>query len=279
MKVEDLLCLAKKSIHTDQAKLLLATIINLNPLELNIHLNDIVEMELVDKYINCLNNLEQGIPLQYALKETNFYGFNFYVDERVLIPRFETEELVFETNKLINKVFFNKKKLNVLDLGCGSGCIGITLKKINPSLNITLSDISESALEVASLNAKRLNVAVNILESDLFSNLNQKYDVIISNPPYISKNEEVAEIVLKNEPHLALYANLNGLEFYDKILKSCEKYLNDKYILAFEIGFLQKKAVLELIEKYLKDVLVFTKKDMAGRDRMVFILKNINITE
>ena len=279
MKVEDLLCLAKKSIHTDQAKLLLATIINLNPLELNIHLNDIVEMELVDKYINCLNNLEQGIPLQYALKETNFYGFNFYVDERVLIPRFETEELVFETNKLINKVFFNKKELNVLDLGCGSGCIGITLKKINPSLNITLSDISESALEVASLNAKRLNVAVNILESDLFSNLNQKYDVIISNPPYISKNEEVAEIVLKNEPHLALYANLNGLEFYDKILKSCEKYLNDKYILAFEIGFLQKKAVLELIEKYLKDVLVFTKKDMAGRDRMVFILKNINITE
>ena len=279
MKVEDLLCLAKKSIHTDQAKLLLATIINLNPLELNIHLNDIVEMELVDKYINCLHNLEQGIPLQYALKETNFYGFNFYVDERVLIPRFETEELVFETNKLINKVFFNKKELNVLDLGCGSGCIGITLKKINPSLNITLSDISESALEVASLNAKRLNVAVNILESDLFSNLNQKYDVIISNPPYISKNEEVAEIVLKNEPHLALYANLNGLEFYDKILKSCEKYLNDKYILAFEIGFLQKKAVLELIEKYLKDVLVFTKKDMAGRDRMVFILKNINITE
>lgn len=279
MKVEDLLCLAKKSIHTDQAKLLLATIINLNPLELNIHLNDIVEMELVDKYINCLNNLEQGIPLQYALKETNFYGFNFYVDERVLIPRFETEELVFETNKLINKVFFNKKELNVLDLGCGSGCIGITLKKINPSLNITLSDISESALEVASLNAKRLNVAVNILESDLFSNLNQKYDVIISNPPYISKNEEVAEIVLKNEPHLALYANLNGLEFYDKILKSCEKYLNDKYILAFEIGFRQKKAVLELIEKYSKDVLVFTKKDMAGRDRMVFILKNINITE
>ena len=279
MKVEDLLCLAKKSIHTDQAKLLLATIINLNPLELNIHLNDIVEMGLVDKYINCLNNLEQGIPLQYALKETNFYGFNFYVDERVLIPRFETEELVFETNKLINKVFFNKKELNVLDLGCGSGCIGITLKKINPSLNITLSDISESALEVASLNAKRLNVAVNILESDLFSNLNQKYDVIISNPPYISKNEEVAEIVLKNEPHLALYANLNGLEFYDKILKSCEKYLNDKYILAFEIGFRQKKAVLELIEKYLKDVLVFTKKDMAGRDRMVFILKNINITE
>lgn len=279
MKVEDLLCLAKKSIHTDQAKLLLATIINLNPLELNIHLNDIVEMELVDKYINCLHNLEQGIPLQYALKETNFYGFNFYVDERVLIPRFETEELVFETNKLINQVFFNKKELNVLDLGCGSGCIGITLKKINPSLNITLSDISESALEVASLNAKRLNVVVNILESDLFSNLNQKYDVIISNPPYISKNEEVAEIVLKNEPHLALYANLNGLEFYDKILKSCEKYLNDKYILAFEIGFRQKKAVLELIEKYLKDVLVFTKKDMAGRDRMVFILKNINITE
>lgn len=279
MKVEDLLCLAKKSIHTDQAKLLLATIINLNPLELNIHLNDIVEMELVDKYIKCLHYLEQGIPLQYALKEANFYGFNFYVDERVLIPRFETEELVFETNKLINKVFFNKKELKVLDLGCGSGCIGITLKKINPNLNITLSDISESALEVASLNAKNLNVVVNILQSDLFSKLNQKYDVIISNPPYISENDEVAEIVLKNEPHLALYANLNGLEFYDKILKSCHKYLKDKYLLAFEIGFQQKKAVLELIEKHLKDVLVFTKKDMAGRDRMVFILKNINIPE
>ena len=277
MRVEDLIVYGKKYISSSHAKLLLADLLKKNPLELLLILDQTVEPQIVEEYQKRVKALKENYPIQYVIGHVNFYGYEFFVNEDVLIPRFETEELVERIIHYAQNC--GKKDLTILDLGCGSGCIGITLKKINPSLNITLSDISESALEVASLNAKRLNVAVNILKSDLFSNLNQKYDVIISNPPYIGKNEEVAEIVLKNEPHLALYANLNGLEFYDKILKSCEKYLNDKYILAFEIGFRQKKAVLELIEKYLKDVLVFTKKDMAGRDRMVFILKNINITE
>ena len=275
MKIEDLLCLGNKVLHKDKTKLLLSTILNMNPLELSLHLNDFVEDSLVKRYQECLESLKNGLPIQYALKSVNFYGIDFYVDSRVLIPRFETEELVENTNNYIKKYFNNNIK--VLDLCTGSGCIGLTLKKINPTLNLTLSDISKEALEVVNINKNNLNLDVNIKESDLFSNIDEKFDVIISNPPYISKTDLVDEIVLKNEPSLALYANNNGLEFYEKILLNCEKYLNDKYLIAFEIGSSQKDDVINLANKYLKDIKIITKKDLRERDRMVFIFKNINI--
>ena len=279
MTIENLICLGNKVLHKDQTKLLLATLLNMNSLELNLHLNDLVNDEIVIKYKECLKYIKDGIPIQYALKETNFYGYNFYVDKRVLIPRFETEELVYNTNLFINKYFKEEKNIRVLDLCSGSGCIGLTLKKINPNLDVTLSDISKEAIEVSKINKEKLNVDVNIIESDLFSNINSKFDVIISNPPYVSFDDEVDELVLKNEPKLALYANNNGLEFYEKILSSCENNLNNKYLIAFEIGSSQKKDVLELINKYLEDVKIITKQDMSNRDRMIFIFKNIEINE
>lgn len=277
LKIEDLLCLGNQILHKDQTKLLLSTLLNMNSLELNFHLQDIVNNEIVLKYQKCLENIKNGIPIQYALKSVNFYGLDFYVDPRVLIPRFETEELVYNTNIYLQKYFFNNAK--ILDLCTGSGCIGLTLKKLNPSLNITLSDISKDALEVANINKNNLKLNVNIQESDLFTSIKEKYDIIISNPPYISKSDLVDEIVLKNEPSLALYANNDGLEFYDKILSSCESYLNSKYLIAFEIGSNQKDKVITLINKYLKNVKIITKKDMANKDRMIFIFKNINISE
>lgn len=279
MTIENLISLGNEILHKDQTKLLLSTLLNMNSLELSLHLNDLVNDEIVIKYKECLKNIKDGIPIQYALKETNFYGYNFYVDKRVLIPRFETEELVYNTNEFINKYFKEEKDLKVLDLCSGSGCIGLTLKKLNPNLNVTLSDISKDAIEVSKINKEKLNVDVNIIESDLFSNINSKFDVIISNPPYVSLDDEVDELVLKNEPKLALYANNNGLEFYEKILSSCENYLNNKYIIAFEIGSSQKKDVLEFINKYLEDVKIITKQDMSKRDRMIFIFKNIEINE
>ena len=132
MKIEELICLGNKSLHKDQVKLLLGTLLNLNPLEINLHLNDYVEEEIVKKYQDLLECLKKGEPLQYALKNVNFYGFDFYVDKRVLIPRFETEELVYNTDLYIKKYFSSNSK--VLDLGTGTGCIGITLKKLNPNL-------------------------------------------------------------------------------------------------------------------------------------------------
>ena len=139
--------------------------------------------------------------------------------------------------------------------------------------------MKKNSIEVSKINKEKLNVDVNIIESNLFSNIDSKFDVIISNPPYVSFDDEVDELVLKNEPKLALYANNNGLEFYEKILSSCENYLNNKYLIAFEIGSSQKNDVVELINKYLKDVKIIAKQDMSNRDRMIFIFKNIEINE
>lgn len=277
MKIEELLCIGNKSLHKDQTKLILGTILNLNPLELNLYLNKEIDNTLVKKYLECLENVKNGIPIQYALKSVSFFGYDFYVDSRVLIPRFETEELVNYTNIYIKKYF--KDKIKVLDLGCGSGCIGLTLKKLNNNLDIYLSDISQDALDVTEINKNNLNLDVNLIKSDLFSNINQKFDVLVSNPPYISYMDKVDELVLKNEPHLALYAENNGLYYYEKIFEYCEKYLNKKYLIALEIGSNQKESILDLINKYFNNVKVITKKDIYNRDRMIFIFKNIIINE
>jgi len=277
VKVKDLITEGNKKIHKDQTKLILSTLLNLNYLELSLHLDDLVSDEIIDKFYKCIDNIVDGKPIQYALNNVNFYGIDFYVDERVLIPRFETEELVYNTNIFINKYFKNNVK--VLDLCTGSGCIGLTLKYLNHKLELTLSDLSPYALEVCDINKNNLNVDVKIIQSDLFNDISDKFDVIISNPPYVSQDDVIDEIVKNNEPSMALYAAKDGLEFYERILMECEKYLNSKYLIAFEIGDKEKDRVLDLINKYLEGVNVITKTDMSGRDRMIFIFKNVNINE
>ena len=277
MKIKDLLLEGNKYVHKDQSKLILSTILEYNPLELTLRLDDEISKEIEDKFLKCIKNIKNGIPIQYALNSVNFYGLDFYVDERVLIPRFETEELVYNTDLYLKKYFDNNIK--ILDLGTGSGCIGLTLKHLNNNYDITLSDLSPYALEVASKNSNNLKLDVKIIESDLFKEINDKYDCIISNPPYIGENDEVDDIVSKNEPHMALYADNNGLDYYERILKDVSNYVNNKYLIAFEIGSSQKEEILNIISKYLKDVKVITKQDMSKRDRMVFIFKNIDINE
>ena len=215
--------------------------------------------------------LDEGISPQYIVGNVNFYGNIINVDKRVLIPRFETELLVEKSISYINKLFDNE--VNILDIGTGSGCIAITLKK-EIDCNVSAVDISNDALDVAKSNAKLNNVDIDFINGDVFSNVNNKYDVIISNPPYISYDEEIEDIVYNNEPHLALYAKDNGLYFYDKILSECSKYLNDKYLICFEIGYKQGNRVKELVFKYLDDVNISLEKDYSDRDRFVFIWKN-----
>ena len=232
----------------------------------------------VDELIKVSKNLEedyeklkQKYPIQYLIGYVNFYGYKIDVDENVLIPRYETELLVDKTINYIKKYFNNK--INILDIGTGSGAISVALKK-SIDCNITGVDISKNALEVAKKNAKSNDVDINFLESDIFSNVEGKYDVIISNPPYISRNEEVMDSVDKYEPHLALYAKNDGLYFYQNILENAKKYLNDKYIIAFEIGYWQGNIIKEYALNYFSDSTILIEKDYTDRDRFIFIIKD-----
>lgn len=235
------------------------------------------DIEYLRKYLKdkdldtALKELESGIPVQYIVGYTNFYGYDFKVNKNTLIPRFETELLVEKTYNYIKK-YFNKDNIKILDIGTGSGCIAITLNKLLNSSDITGIDISSEALEVAKENNISNNTNVKFIESDIFSNVSDKYDVIISNPPYISYDDiEVMDIVKNNEPHLALYAKDNGLYFYDNIIKDSSKYLNDKFVMAFEIGYKQGKDITKIVNKYYKDINISVEKDYSGRDRFVFI--------
>ena len=219
----------------------------------------------IDDAIKRLNN---GEPVQYIVGNVDFYKYNFIVNKNVLIPRFETEELVLNTINFI-KEYFNEP-IKVLDIGTGSGAIAISIKK-EVDGEVTATDISKEALEVAKENAKRNNVDINFVNTNIYDGINEKFDVVISNPPYIRYDEEIDEIVKNNEPHIALYADNNGLYFYEEILKNIKDILKDKYLIAFEIGKDQANTINELKEKYLPDSNLILKKDLEGRDRMIFI--------
>lgn len=218
-----------------------------------------------------IERLQNGEPVQYIVGNVNFYGNEIKVNKNVLIPRFETEELVEYTISYIKKMF--KEKINIIDLGTGSGCIAITLKKKINS-NVSAIDISKEALEVAKENAKKNKVEINFIQNDMLDNISDKFDVIISNPPYISKNEEIQDIVRKNEPSLALYADNEGLYYYEKIIKQSKKNLKEKFIIAFEIGYMQGDKIKKLAEQNYPKAEVVLKKDLQGKDRFIFIINN-----
>lgn len=270
MTVEELIVYGKKFIHSTHAKMLLADLLQINPLELLNYLDKKVDEEIVELYKKKIGILKENKPIQYVIGNVNFYGNKFLVNENVLIPRFETEELVENTINYIEELFPNKD-LKVIDLGCGTGCIGLTLKKKIPKLDVTLLDISPKALEVAKENAKNLELDITLIENDMLENINQKYDIIISNPPYIKENEEVEDIVKNNEPHLALYAGIDGLDCYKKILREAPNHVNREFLIAFEIGESQKDDIISLAKNAFPQAQIMTKKDMQERDRMIFI--------
>lgn len=275
MTVENLLFFAKQHIHSDHAKILIAELLNCNPLELLNHPEEEVSQDQVNLLKKEIKALEENKPLQYVIGHVNFYGHEFDIDNRVLIPRFETEELVENTVKYINKFFTNP--VDIIDLGCGSGVIGLTLEKKVSTNSVDLVDISPEALEVTHKNCVKLNSKANIIQSDMFTNIVKKYDIIISNPPYIKTTEEIEEIVKNNEPHLALYAGADGLDCYKKILKQASIHMKDKSLIAFEIGMTQAKDITKLAYQYLENITIEVKKDLSGKDRMLFIFKNLRV--
>jgi release factor glutamine methyltransferase len=229
------------------------------------------DFEYIKKYYkgnieDALERLNKGEPVQYIIGEVNFYGYNIKVNKNVLIPRYETELLVDKTIKRIKKQF--KSKVDILDLGTGSGCIAITIRKELDS-NVTALDISKEAIEVAKENAKLNDVDIDFINKDMTTYKEKKYDVIISNPPYIKYDEEIMDIVKNNEPHLALYADDNGLYYYKKIIDNIPYITKDKYLIAFEIGNKEAKDIMEYAKKLNANIEV--EKDYSDNDRFIFI--------
>lgn len=226
--------------------------------------NNLDETNLIKYQKELLNNR----PIQYIVGNVNFYGNIIEVNEDVLIPRYETEFLVEKTISLAKKYF--PQKIDILDLGTGSGCIAITLKKHLES-NIDALDISNKALSIARKNAQNNNVKINFLNKDIATYQEKQYDLIISNPPYISEEEEIMDLVKNNEPHIALYAKDNGLYFYKKIIDNLPLITKEKYLLALEIGYNQAIPITEYAKNKLKDINITVEKDLSNKERYIFI--------
>ena len=212
--------------------------------------------------------LANHIPAQYIIGQAEFFGMQLKVDERVLIPRPETEELV-ELILAENP----KENLKVLDIGTGSGAIALALAKNRPDWTITAADISQDALDLAMENANNQGLTLFFIKSNCFSEISSKYDIIVSNPPYISRVDE-AEVglnVLHSEPHLALFADEDGLAIYRRIAEESKDYLNDGGKIYLEIGYKQGQSVPALFKENFPKKRVRTLKDQFGQDRMVVV--------
>ncbi len=224
---------------------------------------------LKEMYPNQLDYVKQKLtehyPVQYLIGYVDFYNTKITVDERVLIPRFETEYLVDKVVKRLKK--YPENTLNIVDIGTGSGCIAIALAK-ELKQHCEGVDISKSALEVASINAFQNNVDIKWTQLDILNNdLPQKYDVIIANPPYLRYDEECA-IETTYEPQESLFAANNGLEFYQRIITMLDY---QPKLIAFEIGSSQKEAIIKLARETFKEAQITAEKDLTGRDRYIFI--------
>lgn len=238
-------------------------------------INDLDYKLLQDKYKDnidyALKKINEDYPIQYLIGYVDFYGYRINVDERVLIPRYETEYLLEKTINYIHK--YKLENSNVLDIGTGSGCIDIVLKKKISSLNIDTIDISSDALDVARENYKINNVSINIINEDIKKyKTTKKYSIIISNPPYVSNNEVVGPEI-KYEPKNAIYASNNGLEYYDYILNNISNNLTNHYLIAMEIAYNQGDYLYDLSRSIFKDANVAIEKDLSNRDRYLFIIK------
>ena len=231
------------------------------------HANPEYFCELKEKIFN-------NVPIQYVLNSAPFLDLDLYVDERVLIPRVETEDLVSRIIKMIKDKNFNHKV--IADMCTGSGCIALYLKKTYPDSKVYASDISLDALDVAKSNASKANIDVEFLHGDKtepFITLKEKIDLFVSNPPYVEKMEDIEERVKKHEPMNAIYVK-DGVSFYENVFKEHKKFMNDKFFMAFEINYDQQDQLTELIAKYFDDDTEFSfVKDIFDRTRFLFILK------
>ena len=230
-----------------------------------------------DRFISGVKELMLDKPLNYVLGYSYFYGYKMFVNNDVLIPRFETEELVGLILSKTDIEYANKDKIVLADVGTGSGAIAIALKKEEPKYEVYASDISSKALEVAKRNAEYNKADISFLEGSMLNPLiekNLKLDILVSNPPYIKNNEVLDNSVKDYEPHVALFGGDDGLKFYRLIFKDAYKVMKEKGMLFFEMGYDQKDNLVSLAREYFKNAYVEVFKDINKKDRMLFIKLN-----
>ena len=252
-----------------KARLLMQDILNKPRTYLLVHDNQIINEKILEKYFKNIEKVKNGIPIEHITHQKEFMKLSFYVNENVLIPRQDTEVLVEEVISIAKRI--NAKK--ILDLCTGSGSIAVSLAKYIENSQITAVDISKEALMVAKKNAKNNNVEnqITFVKSDLFNKLGkEKYDIIVSNPPYIKKDviKKLSKDV-QNEPIIALDGGKDGLVFYKKIVNEAIDYLKLGGYLCLEIGYDQKKDVMDLIKENLQYINTYSKKDLYDNDRIV----------
>ena len=237
-------------------------------------LSEQISKENEDKYFSLIEkHIKEDVPLSHLVGFEYFYDRKYKVTKDVLSPRMETEELIYKVIEYVNAS--NKNKFKILDLCTGSGIIAITLKKEleQVSVDIIASDISEEALEVAKENSQSHDATIKFIKSDIFNNIDDKFDIIVSNPPYIDRKDEVTmqDNVLNYDPHLALFAEEEGMYFYRKIIEQANDYLNENGVIFFEIGYDQKDKIIKLADMNGYSAEVY--KDINGRDRMAFLVR------
>ncbi len=263
----------KENKEDGAAKLLLLHITKLESHILISKLKEDAPTFVVEQFNTLMNKyVYENIPVQHLTGVEFFFGYEFNVNEDVLIPRFETEELVSNILMIYDEVF-EGKEVQVVDIGTGSGAIAITLDLEEPNMNVTATDISEDALKVAKSNNEKLNANVNFLQGDMLAPIEgMKFDILVSNPPYIPQDEVVDSLVYDNEPHVALFGGNDGLHFYKIILENAKQYLNLKSILAFEHAYDKGEDMVALAKEHFPTSEVQLLKDMQGKDRMTIVI-------
>ena len=256
------------------ARILLQHELGLSHAGLLASMRDEISEDQYSRYWNKIEQLAQGTPVQHLTGVEEFYGRTFRVNENVLIPRPETEELVEEALHLI-ELHLTAGNPTIADIGTGSGIIAITMKCELPDSQVTATDISAAALETAKLNAQHLEAEINFKLGDLTEPISESsWDVILSNPPYIAYTEapELSDTVRDFEPHTALFADKKGLALYEKMASELPKLLRKPGIAGFEIGHEQGEAVEKMLKDALPEAKVYVKKDINKNDRMVFCI-------
>ena len=265
--------LLKHDIPENYAKYVMNELLLEQGRNLYLEMNEEIDEATQVKFDSIMDKLYEDMPLAYAMGVQYFYGYPIEVNSDVLIPRYETEELVLKVILEIDQ-YFDNQEITVLDVGTGSGAIACALKAECPHIHMFASDISENALKQAQRNADNNHVKVEFYQGDMlqpFIDHAIRADVIVCNPPYIPSNEIIENSVKAYEPHLALFGGEDGLMFYRSVLSNAHHILKQKNILAFEMGWNQGETLSDLARLYFPHAEIEVIKDMQGKDRILMV--------